>query len=89
MSITVPREELNSLLEEFRKGKKSNFGQADSFAQINIVCEMQLNIHQKHYAIDSDNPKKKTLVCDLDEMEKVDEAFDNMKVLSDKIHKDL
>lgn len=86
MSITVPRDELNSLLDEFRKGKKSNFGQRESFTQLNLVCEMQLKIHRKHYEIDRNNPKKEMLICDLDEIESVNEIFDDMKVLSDKIH---
>jgi len=80
MSITVPRDELNSLLDQFRKGKKSNFGQLESFNQLNEVCEMQLKIHKKHYKIDADNPKKSELKCDLSEMEGVNEIFDDMKV---------
>jgi len=89
MSVTVPREELNSLLDEFRKGKKSNFGQLESFTNLNAICKMQLDIHKKHYQIDADNPKKDQLACNLTEMEKVNVIFDDMKLLSTEIKHDL
>ena len=87
MSISVPREELNKLLGEFRKNKKSNFGREESFAKLNEVTKMQLAIHREHYEIDQNNSKLPELKCDLNELPKVNKIFDDMKSLSEKIEK--
>ena len=51
-TIDVPRDELDRILGEFRKGKNSNFGLSEIFGQLDEVCEMQTALHQAHYDID-------------------------------------
>ena len=59
------------------------------FSQLNEVCEMQTQLHQKHYNInkitDKDNPSSDDLKNDLAEIPAVNEIFYEMKILSDKI----
>merc|ERR1712212_511123 len=85
----IDREELSKMLDQFKKGKKSNFGLSNIFSQLNEVCEMQTQLHQKHYNInkitEKDNPSSDDLKNDLAEIPAVNEIFYEMKILSDKI----
>ena len=99
MSGKVPRNELSSLLDYFTDAKTTKFGHGASYDQLDKITEMQLSIHKQHYGrekceflmilvaleIDSDNPKKEKLCCSTDELEKVNEIFNKMKNISDKI----
>ena len=51
-NIDVPRDELDRILDQFRKGKNSNFGLGEIYGQLHEVCEMQTALHQAHYNID-------------------------------------
>merc|ERR1712131_73729 len=85
----IDREELSKMLDQFKKGKKSNFGLSNIFSQLNEVCEMQTQLHQKHYNInkitDKDNPSSDDLKNNPSEIPAVNEIFYEMKILSDKI----
>ncbi|CBY20565.1 unnamed protein product [Oikopleura dioica] len=85
MSGKVPRNELNTLLDYFTEAKKTKFGNGPSYDQLDRIADLQLSIHKAHYEIDSDNPKKEKLDCNTDELEKVNEIFNKMKNISDKI----
>ncbi|CAG5111741.1 Oidioi.mRNA.OKI2018_I69.chr2.g6016.t1.cds [Oikopleura dioica] len=85
MSGKVPRNELSSLLDYFTDAKTTKFGHGASYDQLDKITELQLSIHKQHYEIDSDNPKKDKLCCSTDELEKVNEIFNKMKNISDKI----
>merc|ERR1711970_586877 len=84
-TIDVPRDELDRILGEFRKGKNSNFGLSEIFGQLDEVCEMQTALHQAHYDIDKNNPNSTQLKNDLAEIPAVNEIFIKMKALSEKI----
>ena len=68
---------------------RTNFIFSIIFSQLNEVCEMQTQLHQKHYNInkitDKDNPSSDDLKNNLSEIPAVNEIFYEMKILSDKI----
>ena len=56
-----------------------------TFSQLNEVCEMQTNLHCKHYDIDKDNPISSQLKNDLSQIKAVNGIYEEMKKLSEKI----
>jgi len=55
------------------------------FIRLTTVFKDCILLYTFYLEIDSDNPKKEKLDCNTDELEKVNEIFNKMKNISDKI----